>query len=403
MAVKLIDEEPCAEEPRGALSFKGALLNMSASALGVSMLTMPSVMGTKGGARAGFAGGLLLMPIAALCQAGANITISRAIDLADGQCASLGALALAALGRRGEVFATVLTSVTLLGFCSSQVIVLGGIISREMGLQMQMSVAVAGLALVPCALCPLSDRLGMAVNVSACVIILCILLGAASHGEAEHLSVHGSMAETLSSFGTIIFGLGFGFVVPTVKSSMVEPARAGMASGLAALVVSTVFGTIMVVGYTAWGDDVQANVLDDLPAGSISGIATVLISINMFIVYVILMRTASVGFIDMFGVRRLRVKVLIRVGQGLMVCALAVAVPELDVFSDFVAALTVVGGNYILPQVCYWALCTRRCGSLACAVRKEPGMFIAHAFLLLFGLQAAVFGLMKAWPELVHH
>jgi len=393
-AVKAIPDVPS----KAALSVRGAVLTLVAGAIGPGLLALPSVMGTSGEPRAGYIGGAVLLIIAGIGQWFANCCISAAIDAGEERCSSMGRCeSLDGLARRsvngpGQAAASILANATTLGCATSDIIVLGVSLARVTGWRERASVALVGALLSPLTLVKFNAALS-SVGVTACSLALPIVAISASwSAHAESWSAIGPTEQLGPAFCLVVFPVGFGFLVPGVKARMENPRLMPRASGIALLILLTVYGFIMGISYFAWGNNVAGNVLDSLVPVPLANIATLLLCVNVMIGYSMMMQCTTAGLSESAGIQEGCWKNVLRIGAAMLTTVVATFLPCFNEFIAVVSAITVVACNYIIPPVCYWTLRAREQGSLVQSAKQERCRSVVHILVLLGGIVAAFFG-----------
>lgn len=414
-AYHLVEKAPllCEKEkdPHRNLSVWGAAFTLVAGAVGAGMLALPSVLGKDGKPRAGWAGGFALLSVAVCFQRVANNCISKAIDLSGRGHKSFEALALDVLGVWGQILASIMANVTALGFATCYLIVLGEMIARLAvafiitsghiaGYSLEvLSIGIVTLVLLPFVFIPLNEKLGMVAVFAVCLILPLIGKAAAAAPGGATWTLVGPMEQLGPAFCTIVFALGFGFLVPAVKGRMVEPCRMVEASDIALVMCVSIYTAVMGVCYYAWGDDNKSNVLQQM-GGHMAIISNGFLLIHLVIAYGIMTQTAFGGISDslsLVGTKAHLVRFVIGVSCGLV----AMSVPCFGEFIDLVSALTLVGCNYLLPFACYWLLGSRQQASKAAAVREDPATAFVHIIVVVGGILAMVLGVWFGFANLV--
>jgi len=382
------------------LSVWGAALTLVAGAMGPGMLAMPSVMGTGGEARAGYMGGMLLLMVAGIGQWCVNCCISVAIDAAEercsskGRCASLEGLARRSVGMLGQAATSVLANTTTLGCATSNIIVLGGSLARAAGWKERVSVALVGVILSPLTFVKFSAVLS-SVSVTAVILIVPVVTISVCLGShSENWSAMGPYGQLGPSFCVIVFAVGIGFLLPSVKARMANPRLMPRASGIALVICLVLLGVIMGLSYFAWGNDVTGNVLDSLVPPTLANIARLLLSVNVVIAYSIMMQCTTTALSESVAIQEGCRKHILRIIAVVLTTAVAAFLPCFNEFIALVSAMTVVGCNYIVPVVCYWTLRAQEQGSLVRSLKQECCQCLVHSIVFLGGVVAAVFGIM---------
>jgi len=385
----------------GTLSTFGAASNLIAGAVGAGVLAMPAVMGYDGQARAGVLGGLGLLLVATFFQRVANRTLAWALRTASEErgkmVCTLGDLATVALGPRGTQIASCMSHTTNLGFATTYIILLGDISHRQLGYPKWLSTAVAGAALFPLTFMPLLGWLGSVAVGTELVVILLVVAAAAMSMPCENgWSQMGPLDQFGPAFCTIVFALGFGFLVPMAYGSLRDRNDAiNTVTDLALGAQLLIYFVIMCLCYYAWGDDVKGNVMDSIPEayGWMRPLADGLLSVHLVIAYGVMMRAS----LEPFGIKGCGTwAVAMRLGLAIVVAAIATGIPCFNEFIGLVAAVTLVFCNYVLPFACYWKLRSQR---------HEPsadglGFKVLHGVVVLGGLVAMAVGFVQGLRNL---
>jgi len=384
--------------PGGHLSVCGAAGNLIGGAVGAGVLAMPAVMGYDGEARAGVLGGLGLLLLAMFFQRVANWTIARSLQAASeqiGQCVrSPEQLANVALGPRGQQLASIMSHTTNLGFATTYVILLGDISHRQLGYCKRLSTAVAGAGLFPLTFMPLRGWLGnLAVGAELLVIMFVVAAAARSTPCESCYSQLGPWSEFGPAFCTIVFALGFGFLVPMTYGNLRDRDQTiDMVTGFALGAQFLIYFLVMCFCYYVWGDGVKGNVMDSIPEadGWMRPLADSLLSVHLVVAYGIMMRAS----LEPFGIEGCSAwAVAMRLGLAIAVAVIAVEIPFFNEFIGLVSAVTLVFCNFVLPFACYWSLRPQwRADGL--------GLKVLHGVVVFGGLVAMTLGSVEGLHKL---
>ncbi|KAJ3086416.1 hypothetical protein HK102_013179, partial [Quaeritorhiza haematococci] len=118
--------------------------------------------------------------------------------------------------------------------------------------------------------------------------------GAPASGE-EGGNGGGFTARLAMALGTIAFSFGGNFVYPEVELSMTTPQAFPTVLSSAMIVITVMYLATGVVGYGTYGDRAVSPILQNLPPGLASTVATILITAHVILACPLLVTTLSLG------------------------------------------------------------------------------------------------------------
>lgn len=404
-----------AEAP--SLSLTGATANLSAGAVGAGLLALPSVMGTEGNPHAGVVGAILLLVVAALFQMVANRCISESVDIVTSilgkPVKSFDVVAEEAFGKCGKISSAVIINVTTMGAACAFIILLGTSLAETLNSNptagdKKLSIAIVGTVLTPLTFISLNDVLGLLAIGAECLILPFLVWSVVGKGpaSADHCAsgpcwtMTGPADQWGPAFCTIVFAIGFGFLVPTMKAQMEDSKAIITASDIAVVLCFIVYMLVMCMGYWAWGNDVEGNVLDSMDGWRVA-VSRALLSVNLVISYGIMMQVSVGSLTESIGLQGRASGITLRLVLAAIACLSAVVVPYFNEFIDLTSACTVVVVNYLLPFACFWTLQARTQESLGAALGRAKGKAIVHFVVFLGGVAAMIFGLIGGFENLL--
>jgi len=264
----------------------------------------------------------------------------------------------------------------------------------------KLSILIVGVVLTPLTFVSLNDALGLLAIGAECLILPFLIASVAKTGAADDWTTVGPLGQWGPAFCTIVFAIGFGFLVPTMKAQMEDPKAIILASDIAVVLCFIVYNLVMCMGYWAWGNNVEGNVLDSMTGWMVTA-SRALLSVNLIISYGIMMQCSVGSLTDSLGLEGRPKGIALRLTLAIIACLCAVVVPYFNEFIDLTSACTVVVVNYLLPFVCFWTLRARIEGSLSGAIRLGMGKATVHLVVFGGGVLAMIFGLIGGFQNLI--
>ncbi|KAJ2742007.1 hypothetical protein GGI20_004788 [Coemansia sp. BCRC 34301] len=207
-----------------------------------------------------------------------------------------------------------------------------------------------------------------------------------AHHQATHQAARGSGVAL--ALATISFAFCAVSVMPSVESSMRRPDKWGMVLGLSMLIVGITYLFVASVGYWAFGDQVLAPFLDNLPRNGALRAAKILISLHVIFASPVMATSFALEIETALGCTRERLgrvrefvaRLVLRTLFFAVMAGIALGIPY---FGDVMALVGAVSMSLLLcvvPVVCYLKLKGWESVGLpmllACALVATLGVYI---------------------------
>nr|XP_039263906.1 amino acid transporter AVT1C-like [Styela clava] len=170
-----------------------------------------------------------------------------------------------------------------------------------------------------------------------------------------------------SALGTILYAYSGASCFPTIQVDMKEPNKFPVSAVLGIITVMLVYLLVGIPGFVILGDDMDANVLNALPAGWILYTVNILITSHLIFAYLINNNPVCQeieGFLkipDRFGWKRILVRTLL----ALAAMFIGLTVPHFDIILSILGGSTIALTNFIFPPLFYLLLSRQRTPSQA--------------------------------------
>ncbi|KAJ3384796.1 hypothetical protein HDU84_002635 [Entophlyctis sp. JEL0112] len=273
-----------------------------------------------------------------------------------------------AFGNWGRFLVEGFTSAMLLGVPIVYLILSGMNLEATIGIfSMQTWIFLSGLlVLVPFVLFKTLKEIALlsAFGVFATVVVIITVVLYSVHdipsniGLVSHKFIDAS--QFASALGSISFSFSGNFVYPEVEASMAEPENFGTVLTASMLVISAMYITTATLGYAAYGNTTDSPILKNLPPGSVTAFAMLVITAHVLLAIPVLVTTFSLAIerrLDLLKIahndshRESAYRVVLRVAIVAFIVTLALAVPF---FKDFMALLGAVANTaliFIFPVI----------------------------------------------------
>lgn len=425
----------------GQTSTVATAMNLVTTMVGAGILAFPSTFAR---------GGWYLAPWLLVCSTAVTLEIGMLIDricvmseekAASGARYSFGSciekyedLGEAAFGLPGKRIVSLVANLFMLNICGAFMILVGssmellsvgfvdffvqyGYGGKWVGwvcLPFRFWVLVMSGAFAPLAL--LDDmsfisRLSFVGVIASFIYVIAIAEGglSSSAGGASTAVEHQSYPKKFGDVGMVISVMLLGFscqtVLPTVRSEMLHPTQLHVAIKTSTITVLLVYMCAGMIGFYAWGDRVEGNVLlsmkntRDAPlvAGMVLAFAVVA---NLLVTFPIIMQCVAKALESHLGggfslVGRL----------SLFACAMFVGFfcPYFLEFLGLVASVLGIVMGICIPLACYWKLRADGSGNEGAGGRGPPSIqeYAKHGMILLFGAVALIYGTIDGVAGLV--
>jgi len=204
-----------------------------------------------------------------------------------------------------------------------------------------------------------------------------------------------------SSFVAFAFSFGAHPVLPSVVRDMKEPHKYPMLSSITFLVIILSYLPITIVGYWAFGDDVQSPILENVADSPLKTSSIVLMLVNLLISYAVVLNPSEQALekqlekplkLEPPSILNKVKKVLLRTVFVGITLGISIAIPDFPLVLDLVASLTNTFTVFVLPCAFYSKI----------FFGKVPWpVHVLNAIIMLIGFVACGFGTANAIIALI--
>ena len=196
-----------------------------------------------------------------------------------------------------------------------------------------------------------------------------------------------------SSFVAFSFSFGAHPIIPSVVRDVKEPQKFSLMSSVTFLLITLSYLPIGIVGYWAFGDNVQSPILENVRDSPMKTISIVCLLLKLLISYAVGIHPSEQALektlkLDQVGALMKAKKVLLRTVFVGITLGIAIAIPDFPLVLDLVASLTNTFTVFVLPCACYSKIFFRK---LAWPIHVLNGVIIFVGFVACgFGTTSAI-------------
>lgn len=162
----------------------------------------------------------------------------------------------------------------------------------------------------------------------------------------------------LLGIGNINFSFSGASCMPTIQNDMRNKKSFSVSVITAYIILILIYLPVSAVGYYRFGNNIQSNIIRNLPPSLLTTTIQALITGHVFCAYLILLNPVNLNLENFLTIQHSfnRCRCLSRIGMTLMAVFVALSVPKFGKLLNLVGASAVVFQCFILPAFFYFRL-----------------------------------------------
>jgi amino acid permease len=211
---------------------------------------------------------------------------------------------------------------------------------------------------------------------------------------AQHTIVNPS--QLAMAIASISFSFGGNVVYPHVERTMRHPGSWTRVLSMAILTIMLSYMMIAIPSYMAYGESVQSPIFINLPKGTATTCAIILMTVHVILTAPVILTSFSLDIENIWGIHAVRIgrirawlyRTLFRIITVLVLTCIAMTVPFFGDFMSLLGAFANCMTIFVLPVACYLSLVGWR--NIACTE------LIWSALVVVIGMFGCVLGAIDA-------
>ncbi|KAL4135307.1 hypothetical protein QTP88_006923 [Uroleucon formosanum] len=204
------------------------------------------------------------------------------------------------------------------------------------------------------------------------------------------------------SFGSILFSYGGAASFPVINFQMFKRDEFSQSVVTSFIILTILFGSIVVGGYIVYGHTINPNILMSLGDSWLSCAAIVLMAAHLILGFVIMVKPVSEqveSFVNTshgFGFRRF----LVRICLLLAMIGVGESVPNFTSLVALIGCSTVILATFVLPSIFYLRLCSMQSATWPDRSLSWKSKFYMYTIIIV-GIASGLGALFTALSELM--
>ncbi|XP_054713383.1 uncharacterized protein LOC129222852 [Uloborus diversus] len=277
------------------------------------------------------------------------------------------AIAYRAVGPKMRYIVSVCLQVTLMGVATVFLLLSSQLISSlasKLGVDFCFWILILAVILCPLMWLGTPDDfwpaavVALVTTVSACILIV-VDISMEQSASTSHKSP--DIASFFLSYGTILFSFGGASTFPTFQNDMKDSKQFSKAAIAGFSVLLLLYVPVAVMGYKAYGDTLDTNVILSLPESSVKVVIEILMALHLFFAFLLVINSPAqeleecLKIPNSFGWQR----IVLRTVMMLVIIFIGQSMPHFGKLLNLIGGSTTAFTTSVFPCFFYLKLCSQ--------------------------------------------